>query len=183
MDFRDLEKEEELRTIYNEYKTLFIRAEEQLEEMRFFVAPMLEHRDALDHMMRYLQKTVQRDEVAKEKALDELKMAIDHEYRAFFDIADYICITVRSRIYDSIKHTPNWRIRSKWTTYSEDRRRITEISEKIVNIRNARETRSDSVKAYVKMMDEVFSLHKDFVEEIEPALKGFGKSNKCKKTK
>lgn len=183
MDCRDLEKEKELWDAYSDYKKLFIQAEELLEEMRFFVAPMLEHRDALDHMMRYLQKTVQRDETAKEEALDELKKAIDHEYRAFFDVADYICITVRSRIFDSIKHTPKWRIRSKWTTYSEDRRRIIEISEKIVEIRNDRQPQSDSVKAYVKIMDEVFSFHKDFVEEIEPALKGFGKSNKCKKTK
>jgi len=35
---------------------LFIRAEECLDEMKFFVAPMLEHRDALEHIMRYMEK-------------------------------------------------------------------------------------------------------------------------------
>lgn len=193
--FRDLERENELRSLYGEYKTLFIQAEEKLEEMRFFVAPMLEHRDALDHLMRYLEKSVvpdilqadeneqEREKKAREEAVDELKNAIDHEYRAYFDVADYVCITVRKRIADSLRHVPKWKIRSKWENYIEDKNRIREISDKIVKIRSDRKSRHESIEEYKKLMQEVFEVHDKFVGEIEPRLWGFPKQRNQKKDK
>lgn len=78
MDLQSLkEKEFTVRkNLYNTYlnsKKLFIRAEELLEQMNFFAAPLVEHRDALDHVMRYF--SIKDNAGLSEEALVELDKA------------------------------------------------------------------------------------------------------------
>lgn len=89
---KDREKKKELYYVYMASKSLFMEAEERLPEMKFFSAPTLEHRDVLEHVMRYFE--LSKDGNINEVAEEELA-AMSHEIHAFFDTADFICINVR----------------------------------------------------------------------------------------
>lgn len=90
----------ELEQAYAASKQLLIDSEEKLNRMRIFPAPLLEHRDALDHLMRYSR--IYNEYGLCESAINELSNAKQHEIRAFFDIADYICVVIRSEIADTL---------------------------------------------------------------------------------
>lgn len=158
----------ELQDVYEAYKKLFIRAEEKLEEMGFFVAPMLEHRDALDHLMRYFS-LVSEGEITEE-TLKQLEKAVGHEYRAYFDVADYICITVREKIAESLKGISKRKMQSVWKEYSDVKRKVVKISDEISEIRYNRRGNMDSVKKYDEMLKEIFEIYDDFICDIEPRL-------------
>lgn len=147
---------------------MFIRAEEKLEEMDFFVAPMLEHRDALDHLMRYFF-LVSENSVTQE-AVEQLEKALGHEYRAYFDVADYICITVREKIAESLKGIPKRKMKTLWETYSDVKNKVVKISDEISEIRFERKGDMDSVKKYEGMLQEIFEIYDDFICNIEPRL-------------
>lgn len=168
LERRDIQYKQELQEVYNAYKKLFIRAEEKLEEMNFFVAPMLEHRDAIDHLMRYFNLTS--GKAMSEEALKQLDKALGHEYRAYFDVADYICITVRSKIAESLKGISKRKIQSIWKEYSDIRQKVTKTSEAIAQIRYNRSGKMDSVKEYEKVLEDIFEIYDDFICHIEPRL-------------
>lgn len=165
---KDIACKRELQDSYEAYKKLFIRAEEKLEEMDFFVAPMLEHRDALDHLMRYFF-LVSENSVTQE-AVEQLEKALGHEYRAYFDVADYICITVREKIAESLKRIPKRKMKTVWETYSDVKNRVVKISDEISEIRFERKGDMDSVKKYEGMLQEIFEIYDDFICNIEPRL-------------
>lgn len=165
---KEVEYKRQLREVYKAYKELFIQAEEKLEEMGFFVAPMLEHRDALDHLMRYFTLTDEKEITVE--ALEQLDKALGHEFRAYFDVADYICITVRSKIADSFKGIPKKKIRLKWEQYSEVKRNIVKISDDIATIRFNRSAQIESIREYEKVLKNVFKIYDDFICNIEPLL-------------
>ena len=158
----------ELQDIYNAYKKLFIQSEEKLEEMSFFVAPMLEHRDALDHLMRYFSLTNEKE--ITEEALKQLEKAVNHEFRAYFDVADYICITVRNKIAESLKRVSKKKIKSVWHDYLEIKQEIVKISDEIADVRFKRSGKFTSVNEYNQVLKKVFEIYDDFVCKIEPYL-------------
>lgn len=165
---RDIKYKSDLQNIYSAYKELFIQSEERLEEMSFFVAPMLEHRDALDHLMRYFNLT---NEVGiTEEALKQLDKAIDHEFRAYFDVADYICITVRNRIAEGLRGISKKKIRAVWNDYLDIKEKVVKISNDIATIRFERDGKMDSVVKYKQALEEIFKIHDTFICKIEPYL-------------
>lgn len=171
-EVRDIQYKNELQEVYKVYKKLFIRAEEKLEEMNFFVAPMLEHRDAMDHLMKYFSLTDDKSIAGNkaEEALKQLDEALGHEYRAYFDVADYVCITVRSKIAESLKGISKKKIRSVWKDYSDIRKKVAKVSDMIAEIRNNRNGNMTSVKEYEVVLDDIFEIYDDFICNIEPHL-------------
>lgn len=165
---KDSDYKEELQKIYSAYKKLFIQAEEKLEDMKFFVAPMLEHRDALDHLMRYFRMT-NGGEISEE-ALGQLEKAVEHEFRAYFDVADYICITVRNIIAERLKRVPKRKIKSVWKEYLDIKQEIVKISDDIADIRFERREKFASIEKYNQVLMQVFKVYDDFVCKIEPCL-------------
>lgn len=159
----------DIKYAYDEYKNLFICAEEFLEGMRFFLAPMVEHRDALDHLMRYFG--LKNESGLSENAIKELEEALEHEIRAYFDTADYVCINVRKEIDDSLKEISSWRIKKVWNKYAEIKKRIVNVSEEIAEIRKNRTGRIEHVTRYQKVLTEVFDIYKYFAKEIEPRIR------------
>ena len=170
MDLRekDSKYKEDLQNIYNAYKKLFIQAEEKLEEMSFFVAPMLEHRDALDHLMRYFSLTNEKE--ITEEALRQLDKAVGHEFRAYFDVADYICITIRNKIAERLKGVSKKKIESVWQEYLDIKQEIVKISDEIADVRFGRRGKMASVNEYEQVLKKVFRIYDDFVCKIEPHL-------------
>lgn len=158
--------------LYNTYiesKELFICAEELLEQMNFFVAPMLEHRDALDHIMRYFN--LKDKEGLTEKAIKELDRALAHELRAYFDIADFVCITIRQEIATSLKRVKARKITKIWSEYIDTKKRIIRVSEEIVNIRKNRSSSMEHIEKYKPIMEEIIDIYKSFIVDIEPKIR------------
>lgn len=170
-DLVNLEKQykNNLYNTYMESKSLFIYAEELLEQMSFFVAPVLEHRDALDHIMRYFD--LKNKEGLSEAVVKELDRALAHELRAYFDIADYVCITVRQQISDSLKKVSVRKINKIWDEYSIIKRRIVNASEEIAEIRQSRNGSLKHIEKYKPIMAEMLDIYKTYTINIEPQIK------------
>lgn len=169
-------KEQDLRKklcyTYSRSKKLFIRAEEVLTQMNFFAAPLIEHRDALDHLIRYISI---KDEVGlNEKALDTLDKALGHEVRSYFDVADFICITIRDEISASLKRASKRKIQKVWDDYVVIKQRVVSVSEELAEIRSSRSGSIESVDKYEPVLDEMFEIYKDYHTKIEPQIRRTG---------
>lgn len=154
----------DLYKIYMESKSLFVDAEERFPDMRFFSAPTLEHRDALEHIMRYFN--LARGESLSETAVKELEAARGHEIRAFFDTADYICISVRKEINKALKSMSRRKIESVWEDYWNIKGRIFSISSEIAEIRKQRKGDMESVEKYLPILKELWKIYDDFELKI-----------------
>ena len=167
----ELDETQLLTDIYNTYvdcKDLFIRCEELLPDMKIFVAPLLEHRDAFDHIMTAFSYKKERKEVD----IGNLKSAFGHETRAYFDTADYACIKVREYISLSLKKFSNRKINKVWPEYKAIRKKIIDWSEDIYTVRNSRTATRGSIEKYKeKVIPELFNILKDFIINIEPNLR------------
>lgn len=163
-----------IQIVYMESKCLFINAEEMLSQMGFFVAPIVEHRDALDHIMRYF--AIKEKHNLTEKAIKELDKALGHEIRAYFDIADFTCITIRQEINTALSKVSSRKIKKTWKDYVEVRDRVVHISEEIAEIRMKRNGSLSDIEKYKVVLEEMFNIYKLFITKIEPQLKrGFRK--------
>lgn len=159
----------EIHYAYSSSKKLFIDAEEKLSKMGTFLAPLLEHRDSLDHIMRFYEYT--RDGKFTEEALRELANARAHEIRAYFDIADYICIGVRAEIASELDHLNGWQIKKVWKDYIAIKAEVASISDEIAAIRKVRIDTLSYIDKYEKVIQKLFKLHTRFESKIKPELK------------
>lgn len=169
LENKDKELRKNLIFVYTETKNLFIEAEELFPDMRFFAAPSLEHRDALEHVMRYLKMT-DNNKVSYE-AVKQLDNALGHEARAYFDTADYVSVLVRDEIRKSLKRIPIRKIKKNWENYSEIKSQVITISEKISNIRQRKTGSVQLVNEYTKVIRLVIDTYKHFVKVVEPKLR------------
>lgn len=169
LESREKQYRRDLYDTYIESKNLFIRAEELLEQMSFFVAPVLEHRDALDHIMRYFD--LKNKSGLSEVAIKELDRALSHELRAYFDIADYICITIRQQISDSLKRISIKKIQKVWNEYSDIKKRVVKVSEEIAEIRQNRNSSLKHIEKYKPVIEEMISIYKVYMTNIEPQIR------------
>lgn len=166
---RDKELKQNLLLVYTEVKNLFIEAEELFPEMRFFAAPTLEHRDALEHVMRYMKTTC--DDKLSYDAVKQLDSALGHEVRAYFDTADYVSILARDEIRKSLQKISVRKIKKNWENYSEIKREVMTISENIADIRERKIGNVELVKEYKSVIRNVIDTYKNFVKVIEPQLR------------
>ena len=166
---KDNELKQNLLFVYNEVKNLFIEAEELFPEMRFFAAPTLEHRDALEHVMRYMKMTCE-DKLSYD-AVKQLDSALGHEARAYFDTADYVSILVRDEIRKSLQRISIRKIKKNWQNYSEIKSEMITISENIAEIRKHKIGNVKLVKEYKNYIQNVVDVYKNFVKVIEPQLR------------
>ena len=132
--------------IHNHTKALFLLAEEICPEFKDFIQPNNELKHTLEHIIRskaselnVSEKKFEDDE--KEKYIaNSYNKALGHEYRAFFDSADWISVNFRSKILEILKpYSAECITHVLPSYYSEDRRRIDEINKKIANIRSSKD--------------------------------------------
>ena len=152
-------------SIYSKCKQRFIESEELLESMETFVAPLLEHRDALDHIVNAF-KYLPHNEL---QAIDELKKAEEHEMRAFYDIADFVCIEIRREISNSLKRCSKRKIKKIWVDYTEKKEWLYKVSLEIANIRTKR-TSSSQIEEYDALLNDMLGELRNFRLKIEPEL-------------
>lgn len=163
------EKIKELYSVYFENRKLYIQAEELSVNMNMYIAPLVEHRDAFDHLMRCFQKV---DE-GNDEYVKEIEKALDHELRAYYDIADYICINIRDYIANVLNSMRVKDIKKIWTEYESKKRELFDISMDIASIRNARRSSIESVYKYRdEVIPHLFRIYEDFIKKFETYIRG-----------
>lgn len=163
--------------VYLINKKYFIKAEEILPNLRMFLTPVLEHRDALDHLMRAFSDihtegySIENDLIIYEKRIKNIEKALGHELRSFFDIADFICINMRVYFKDLYKQTKRKKLLAVWEEVEKQEQQLVDISEKIASIRLSRGESYESVNQYAEVIDDLFSMYCNFEKNIRPKLK------------
>jgi hypothetical protein len=166
---RERQYKEDLIFLYTEVKNLFIESEEILPRMRMFATPTLEHRDALEHIMRYMNMT--KDGNVSYDAVKQLESAFGHEIRAYFDTADYLTVSIRDSISNSLDKIPNRKIKKNWESYSEVKKDVLGISLEIAEIRKQKHGNMEIVRKYQPLVNKVLEYYKKFINDIEPNLR------------
>ena len=96
----------EMSQVHMYTKHYLLIAEELSEEGVAFLQPLKEHRDAYDHISRIFSLSLkdgnneERDDEAY--ILDNVRKAFGHEYRAFFDMADWFTYICRKYIREEL---------------------------------------------------------------------------------
>ena len=148
--------------IHDITKELYIRSEEYSYELKSFLQPVKELKDAYEHVVRASTRafcnTPNNDDIVYIKA--NMEKAVGHEYRAFFDTADFLCITLRNRIISRLESFQYNQILIVWSEYEKARERIITITEDIASIRLKKDVGSSD-----KMCDLIFE-YKGIVEEL-----------------
>jgi hypothetical protein len=159
-------------------KEIFLRAEETDSSFKSFIQPGQELKHAYEHIIRAQAANLKINNAGEQYAYDNLHKALGHEYRAFFDAADWLSISIRDKIIQSMAPYSNSCINSVFPEYYHDiRPRIERVSKEIAKIRVAKDiSRNNDILSEVgKYQNEINTLL-DFVEEIPrqiPALEEF----------
>ena len=109
-------------------KHYLLISEEISEEGVTFLQPLKEHRDAYDHLMRIFSipiKKAEEKDIEKYK-LDNVKKAFGHEYRAFFDTADWFTYICRKYIREELSFNAKKKI------YKENPERAQKLADEIL---------------------------------------------------
>ncbi|NBH15451.1 hypothetical protein D3Z36_15005 [Lachnospiraceae bacterium] len=95
---------DEMSQVHMYTKHYLLISEEISEDGITFLQPLKEHRDAYDHLMRVFALSMKDREGAEAEkyALDNVKKAFGHEYRAFFDTADWFTYICRKYIREEL---------------------------------------------------------------------------------
>lgn len=172
--------------IHNYTKAHLIYCEEANIEHKTFIQPRNELCNALEHVVRSKAR-----ELGVTSGLEEtstycqanLDKVIGHEFRAFFDVCDWLGMILRERTLaelegysvDAIhKAIPNY--------FSEIRPRLEKIPEKIAEVRSRKDIGGDilqEVEEYNRILGEL----KTFCRELyacKPSLNAFRKSERIR---
>ena len=95
----------EISQVHMYTKHYLLIAEELSDDGMTFLQPLKEHRDAYDHISRIFALSLNdnnRSYNEEEYILDNIRKAFGHEYRAFFDMADWFTYICRKYIREEL---------------------------------------------------------------------------------
>lgn len=151
-------------------------AEELALNSETFLQPMKEHRDAYDHIIRvYSAKIGIYDTLDAKEAymLGNMSKALGHEYRAFFDTADWISIIIKERLNGLLDGKNKEELKAVYPDYPEFKKRLLDLPEKIASIRENKDIGKgsksiyDEVLAYQEVLDSLISDYKELALVID----------------
>jgi hypothetical protein len=158
MNTLDHEQIEKLCQIYGRIKHYMLKAEEFGLEHKTYLQPRLELFQALDHMMSeyFLEQF--------DNKTGSLSGAMKHMYTAFFDIADWTSMQIRSHVLMELKRfSPDVIKTAIPEYYSEIRPTLDELAEKITKIREGKTfEKPESVDEYALLLDKEY----EYIKEI-----------------
>jgi len=129
--------------LHNLTKPHFLYCEEMDASFRTFVQPRNELCNALEHIVRSKANELglREGEAPDEKYLEEnLNRAVGHEYRAFFDISDWLSVKLREKIRITLEpYTPTVINTAVPDYYREVRPQLEQIILEIAAIRGAKD--------------------------------------------
>lgn len=170
--FKKFEKDiKEIVVIHNFTKHYILLGEELSDNFETYLQPVKEFRDAYEHIVRVFAKCTglgkSNDNMNKEEYVQKnLSKALGHEYRAFFDVADWFSIICRKRIYDMVQGYTYEQLCSKYPEYPTMKSRLYTISEEIADIRDKKDISSnifDEVNRYQYALVELLGYYRDLM--------------------
>jgi hypothetical protein len=157
MNTLEHEQIEKLCQIYGSIKHYMLMAEEYGLEHKTYLQPRLELYQAFDHVIsEYFLE--QLDDKA-----GNLKETMKHMYTAFFDIADWTSIQIRSHVFMELKHFSPDVIKTAIPEYYSDiRPAFDELADKITEIREGKTfEKPESVDQYAPLLDKAYEYLKE----------------------
>ncbi len=149
--------------IHNHAKSVFLLAEEFDPESKDFIQPAMELRHGLEHIVRAQAALlkINRDESvqAPDYVPHSFDKAIGHEYRAFFDAADWLSTTMRKRIIETLSPYSHECIETVIPDYYPKlRSRVDQICREIATIRGVKDVaRNADIEARVGKSEEAIA--------------------------
>lgn len=147
-------------------KHYLLLGEEISDENDMFLQPLKEHRDAYDHIIRVYGADLNNNitsSINKYK-IDNMIKAIGHEYRAYFDTADWLSMICRRKIRLLVM---NYNSAQKFPEYLEAKEQLLLIPEKIAQLREEKDIGNN--KALIKEVEQ-YSLILDSLLDINKRL-------------
>lgn len=177
--FQYPEKWTRLVEIHNHAKSIFLCAEEFDPEFLDFVQPVMELRNGFEHIIRAKAAELGVNGEADAKRPDyipqSLDKAIGHEYRAFFDAADWFSVCIRDRITKTLDQYSHEHIAAVLPDYyAKLRPHIDQTSREIAEIRGSKDIAKDKdllaeVASYRAAIDKLLGAYEQ-IEKSIPAL-------------
>lgn len=151
--------------LYGHTKDLILCGEEWSEELTAFIQPVLEHRNAYDHLIRILAARPTAKDFPDDDDIIDLEDSLDviadasreraihlnlhamwrHQFRAFFDVADFLSIQLRKQIVDVLGPYSNANITTIFPEYyTSIRPELSTIIFDIVEIRKRKDLGRES---------------------------------------
>lgn len=131
-----------------------------------FLQPMKEHRDAYDHIIRVYGYKMNDDVIDNidDYRSQNFDKALGHEYRAFFDMADWLSIICRKGIRLLVENKSKEEILKVYPQYENIKRDLLTISENIALIREGKDVAKNmlsQVEEYREILDRLLQAYKD----------------------
>lgn len=156
--------------IHSYTKTCIILAEELSEEGDTFLQPLKEHRDAYDHLMRVFALPFKvghkdADTNFSNYIAENINKALGHEYRAFFDAADWLTFICRKKIREQLSlRSIKKRYKEKYSDYSETQKFINSLPFSIATYRDDKDVSKGEdilgeVLLYKETIDKLISIY------------------------
>lgn len=161
--------------IHNETKRLYILSEEYDNELSSFIQPIKEQRDSLEHIVRaYDRITNSGDTLSKkdeEYIQENLSKAKGHIFRAFFDCADILGITLREALSKNLKDFSYSKIISVWPEYENVRIKLVNMPNEFAKMRGEKDIAKgdqivEMVHKYQNLITELFEIYNFFMHKV-----------------
>lgn len=172
--------------IHNHAKSIFLLAEEFDPEFLDFIQPIIEQRNAFEHIIRAKAAEISVNTEGDAKSPDYIPKsfgkALGHEYRAFFDAADWFSVCIRDRIQKTLSRYSHDCISEVLPDYYPKLRpMVDKICKEIAFIRGDKDISKgpellDEVRKYRVSIDELLNIYSR-IEDCIPALVDWNKRN------
>lgn len=158
--------------IYFLTKHYLLIGEELSEEFDTVLQPVKEHRDAFDHIARVYGHQFLQEEIRDIDAyrIGNMKKAVSHVYRAFFDTADFLSYVCRKKIRVLIEKRSREEILEAYPGYEDTKQMLNEVPFKIARIRENKDISTDDSQ----IIEEV-GRYKDILDDLLEAYKEMAK--------
>lgn len=159
----------EMSEVHKYTKHYLLIAEEISEEGVAFLQPMKEHRDAYDHLMRIFSlpiKDAEKKIDVEEYVMDNVKKAFGHEYRAFFDMADWFTYICRKYIREELSYNSvRKKYEDEYKDFNEVKDFINDVPFQVAKYREEKDVSNDDprmseVLEYKSIMDRLLEIYK-----------------------
>lgn len=159
---------DEMSQVHMYTKHYLLISEELSEEGVAFLQPLKEHRDAYDHLARIFALPLKANEHVNPEnyILENVKKAVGHEYRAFFDMADWFTYLCRKYIREELSYNAKKKkYEERYTDYDAVKSFINEVPFLIARYREEKDvgdhkTIFNEVLDYKNTMDQLLRIYK-----------------------
>ncbi len=154
--------------LHKNLKSLILVSEEFDPKYNDFLQPSLEQKHALDHLIRAIAaETNQSEHTGDNRYIEEqYDHLIGHLYRAYFDAADWLSITIRDKITTTLKpYSVNCIKAAIPEYYSEYKPKLNQAVTEISALRGAKDVGKekiiDEVNQYRELLLELLNIYND----------------------